>query len=192
MRRINDGSKNGMKMDRFRHSRFEDDENLRNDYSGVPYKSANTIGGPYEETRGRRSADDRQWSGSPYEDQREQNWNHRQGWDEYYNQSYQKGFRNHGGAQRGHDSEGHVGKGPRGYKRSDESIYHDVCDTLTMSPDINATDIEVSVKEGVVYLNGSVPDRASKKNAELDIENISGVIDVQNLLNIGDQNQDLH
>lgn len=61
-----------------------------------------------------------------------------------------------------------------------------------MSPDIDAREIEVSVKEGVVYLNGTVPDRESKKLAELDIENISGVIDVQNLLNFESLNEDLH
>lgn len=131
----------------------------RNDYSGVTSRSANTLGRPFSEYMVDRG------------------------------QNYDRGFRNHGGGQIGHDA-GHSGRGPRGYKRSDDSIYHDVCDTLTMSPDVDAREIEVSVKEGVVFLNGSVPDRETKKLAELDIENISGVMDVQNLLNFGGINED--
>lgn len=177
-----------------RNARFE--ENLRrpNDYSGVSYSNSNTLGGPFDENRGRRSFDTRRsnWTGSPFENQREYNWNRRQGWDQYYNQNYDSGNRNRGGAQIGHDSGGHSGRGPRGYRRSDDSIYHDVCDTLTMSADIDASEIEVTVKEGVVYLNGSVSSREMKKNAELDIENISGVTDVQNLLNFETSNEDLH
>lgn len=195
MRRVNDGDRNGLKLDKFRNSRFEQDSNFRkNDYGGVPYSDSNTLGGSFDENRGRRSFDQgrSQWSGSPYENQREYNWNRRKGWDQYYNQSYDRGNRNHGGAQIGHDLGGHSGRGPKGYKRSDDSIYHDVCDTLTMSPDVDASDIEVTVKDGVVFLNGSVPDRETKKNAELDIENISGVIDVQNLLNFENRNEDFH
>jgi len=191
-RRVNDGDRSGIKQDRFRYSDFES-ERPRNDYRGVSRSSANTLGGPFDENRGRRfDNDDRsQWSGSPFENQKEYNWNRRQGWDSYYNQGYDRGFRNHGGAQIGHDA-GHSGRGPRGYKRSDDSIFHDVCDTLTMSPDVDAREIEVSVKDGIVFLNGSVPDRETKKLAELDIENISGVIDVQNLLSFNDSNEDLH
>jgi osmotically-inducible protein OsmY len=194
-RRVNDGDRTGLKLDRFRNSRFEyDEDDNRNDYRGVSYSSPNTLGGSFDENRGRRSGDTRrsQWSGSPFENQREYNWNKRQGWDRYYDQSYDRGNRNHGGAQIGHDLGGHRGRGPRGYKRADDSIYHDVCDTLTMSPDVDASDIEVSVKDGVVFLNGTVSDRGMKKNAELDIENISGVIDVQNLLNFRESGEDLH
>lgn len=140
----------------------------RNDYRGVSRSSANTLGGPFNENRG------------PNDEHREPG------------RIRRESLRNHGGSQIGHDSGGNRGRGPRGYKRSDDSIYHDVCDTLTMSPDIDAREIEVSVKEGVVYLNGTVPDRESKKLAELDIENISGVIDVQNLLNFESLNEDLH
>jgi hypothetical protein len=194
-RRVNDGDKTGIKLDRFRNSRFEYEE-PRNDYGGASKSSANTLGGNFDENRGRRFDEESnrrsRWSGSPFENQKEYNWNRKQGWDQYYNQSYDRGFRNHGGAQIGHDAGGHSGRGPKGYKRADDSIYHDVCDTLTMSPDVDAREIDVSVKDGIVFLNGSVPDRETKKLAELDIENISGVIDVQNLLSFGESNEDLH
>lgn len=157
----------------------------KNDYDGVIYKTSNTLGGPFAENRGRRGFDTREspWNSSPFEDQRSDNWIRREGWDQYYN---------HPAGNRHRTQEGHSGRGPRGYKRSDDSIYHDVCDTLTMSPDVNASEIEVTVKDGVVYLNGHVEDRQMKKNAELDIENVSGVIDVQNLLDFGESNEELH
>jgi osmotically-inducible protein OsmY len=55
---------------------------------------------------------------------------------------------------------------------------------LSRSADVDASGIEVTVKEGIVYLNGSVDGRQMKRMAELEIENISGVTDVQNLLAI--------
>jgi osmotically-inducible protein OsmY len=79
----------------------------------------------------------------------------------------------------------HVGKGPKGYKRADERIYDDVCDLLFRCPEVDATEIEVSVKEGEVKLQGNVDTRQTKKKAELLIENISGVVDVHNELIIG-------
>lgn len=173
-RRVNDGDRSGIKQDRFRYSDFES-ERPQNDYRGVSRSTANTLGGPFNENRGPRF-------GNP---------ERRESVDFYNEQRSDRGFRNHGGSQIGHDA-GHRGRGPRGYKRSDDSIFHDVCDTLTMSPDIDASEIEVSVKEGVVFLNGTVPDRETKKLAELDIENISGVTDVQNLLNFGETNEELH
>lgn len=173
-RRVNDGDRSGIKQDRFRYSEYET-ERPRNDYSGVTHSSPNTLGGPFNENRGPRF-------GNP--DLRENS-------EAFYRQETNRGFRNHGGSQIGHDM-GHSGRGPRGYKRSDDSIYYDVCDILTLSPDVDAREIEVSVKEGIVYLNGSVPDRETKKLAELDIENVSGVIDVQNLLNFGEINEELH
>lgn len=90
------------------------------------------------------------------------------------------------------DFKGQRGRGPRGYKRSDDSIYEDVCDMLSRSPDVDASDIEVSIKEGIVYLNGTVSDRETKKMAELELENVSGVVDVQNLLNFKRIKKEFH
>lgn len=194
-RRINDGDVTGMKQDRYRNSRFET-ENERDDthFGGVSRKTPNTLGGPSAENRGRRSAVEgrSRWDESPFENGRLYNWNRRQGWDNYYKEDYDRGMRSHGGAQIGHDNEGHKGKGPKGYKRADDSIFHDVCDRLSYSPDIDASDIEVSVKEGIVYLKGKVSDRRTKKLAELEIENISGVSDVQNQLEFNATSKDLH
>ena len=76
----------------------------------------------------------------------------------------------------------HNGKGPKGYGRSDVLIYDEVCEALKWSPDVDASEIEVSVQQGVVSLNGFVDSRHSKKLAEKICDRISGVQDVENLL----------
>lgn len=76
----------------------------------------------------------------------------------------------------------HAGKGPKGYRRSDERIREDVCEALSAHPEIDASDMEVDVKEGVVYFTGSVESRLVKRMAEDLIEHIPGVMDVRNEL----------
>lgn len=82
------------------------------------------------------------------------------------------------------------GKGPRGYSRRDSSIHDEVCEILKWSPDVDASEIEVSVNNGIVNLEGFVDSRHAKKLAERLIENVSGVQDVNNKL-IMKQNLDL-
>lgn len=79
---------------------------------------------------------------------------------------------------------GHQGKGPKGYRRSDESIREDVCEALYRSHEVDASGIDVDVKESCVYLRGEVEDRQMKREAEAAVEHISGVDDVQNLLTL--------
>jgi hypothetical protein len=74
------------------------------------------------------------------------------------------------------------GRGPRGYRRSDERILEDVCERLTFDPRLDAADIEVVVNNGEVTLNGEVEDRHDKKLAEEIAEDAGGVIDVHNRL----------
>jgi osmotically-inducible protein OsmY len=78
------------------------------------------------------------------------------------------------------NEESHFGKGPKGYKRSDTRIQEDVHEALTRDHDIDASEIEVSVKDGIVTLSGSVTERKMKRLAEDCVENISGVVDVRN------------
>lgn len=84
--------------------------------------------------------------------------------------------------------EGHRGKGPRGYKRSDERIQDDVCDALTNDRHVDASDVEVAVQDGEVTLSGFVAVRRSRRHAEAIAEHVAGVKYVQNNLRIGDQN----
>jgi hypothetical protein len=78
-----------------------------------------------------------------------------------------------------------AGKGPKNYTRSDERIREDVNEMLTQHPDIDASDIEVEVENGVVTLNGAVPDKQSKRMCEDAIENLPGVKDVRVELRTG-------
>lgn len=76
------------------------------------------------------------------------------------------------------------GKGPKGWKRSDEMIREDVCEALYRDVEVDASSIEVSVKDALVTLKGHVENRHSKKEAEKCVENISGVEDVYNELKV--------
>lgn len=73
---------------------------------------------------------------------------------------------------------------PRGYRRSDERILDEVCERLTEDDAIDASDVEVTVKDGDVTLAGTVPDRAMKLSAELICGSVRGVVDITNLLRI--------
>ena len=75
------------------------------------------------------------------------------------------------------------GRGPRGYTRSDERLLETVCEQLTDDPRIDASDIEVEVKQQVVTLRGSVPDRRTKYAVEELVEN-AGARDIENQLRV--------
>ncbi len=75
-----------------------------------------------------------------------------------------------------------AGRGPKGYKRADTRIEEEVCDALLHDHVIDASDIEVTVKDGVVTLSGHVPERRMKRLAEDCAEQVSGVNDVLNEL----------
>jgi BON domain-containing protein len=78
----------------------------------------------------------------------------------------------------------YAGRGPKGYRRSDERILEDVCERLTEHPSIDASDVEVSVNEGDVTLSGRVDSRAVKHLTEVMAETVSGVKEVHNQLRV--------
>lgn len=78
----------------------------------------------------------------------------------------------------------YAGKGPKGWQRSDENIRERVCDMLERDHDVDASEIEVTVKEGMVTLSGKVDQRSTKRRAEDIIENIPGVKDVKNEITV--------
>jgi osmotically-inducible protein OsmY len=79
---------------------------------------------------------------------------------------------------------GHRGRGPRGYRRSDDRIREDVNDRLTDDPFLDATEIEVAVSACEVTLSGTVDNRFDKRRAEDIAEQVSGVKHVQNNLRV--------
>lgn len=65
-------------------------------------------------------------------------------------------------------------------KRSDEEIKRDIEDELRWDPDIDATDIAVAVKDGVVTLTGFVRGYTQRWQAEVDAKRVTGVTGVAN------------
>jgi hypothetical protein len=76
------------------------------------------------------------------------------------------------------------GVGPKGYSRSDDRIREDVSDALTRDRAVDASEIEISVMSGIVTLRGSVSDKWMKRRAEDCAEEITGVKEVRNDLEV--------
>lgn len=70
------------------------------------------------------------------------------------------------------------GRGPRGYKRSDEKLLDQVCLVLQRTPSVDASDLEVSVEDGCAYLKGTLPNRGMRYLAEDLVDSIPGIVDV--------------
>ncbi len=79
---------------------------------------------------------------------------------------------------------GFAGRGPKGYQRSDERIREEVSDRLMADDRIDASEIEVIVKDGEVTLQGTVDDRWAKRRAEDMVEQVMGVRDVMNQIRV--------
>ena len=77
-----------------------------------------------------------------------------------------------------------TGKGPKNWVRSDERIREDVCERLADHPHIDASDIEVLVKDGEVTLVGLVDHRRTKRLAEDVTEEVRGIKDIHNQIKV--------
>ena len=64
--------------------------------------------------------------------------------------------------------------------RSNSEIERDVKEELQWDPDLDATDIAVSVKDGVVTLTGFVRSYTDKYEAEAAVKRVAGVVGVAN------------
>jgi osmotically-inducible protein OsmY len=76
----------------------------------------------------------------------------------------------------------HSGKGPKNYKRSDAAIEDELFSDLTHSRELDASDIDISVEDGVVTLKGFVDTKYERRLAEQLAERIPGVKSVSNQL----------
>ncbi|HWR15926.1 MAG TPA: BON domain-containing protein [Terriglobales bacterium] len=103
---------------------------------------------------------------------------------------YRNRYENRYDRDRGHDESltekvgRFFGFGPKGYRRSDERIREDVSERLEDNPEVDATNIEVQVKDGEVTLTGSVDNRRAKRLAEDEAERCRGVKDVHNQIRV--------
>ena len=92
---------------------------------------------------------------------------------------------------RGRDAGGsHVGRGPRGYQRSDDRIRDEVCERLARHPRIDASDVEVVVGNGEVTLQGTVDSRSVKRLLEDVAESVWGVREVHNQVRVATSGRD--
>ena len=78
----------------------------------------------------------------------------------------------------------HRGKGPRAYRRTDSDVLAVICEHMTDDPTLDATDIEVRVRDAVVTLDGTVPTRRARRRAEEICDSVSGVRDIVNGLQV--------
>jgi hypothetical protein len=78
----------------------------------------------------------------------------------------------------------HRGKGPRDYRRSDETIREDVCERLSDDRRVDASDIEVTVSDGEITFDGTVESSYAKRRAEDTAADVSGARHVQNNLRV--------
>ncbi len=74
--------------------------------------------------------------------------------------------------------------GPKGYTRSDERIREDISERLMLADSIDSSEVTVSVKEGRVTLEGSVPTRSMKHAIEDLADYTAGVQDVDNRIRV--------
>ena len=97
---------------------------------------------------------------------------------------YQSDLFNISGTIGGPREGGNIGKGPKGYKRSDERIHEEVCEALYRNQIVDASNIEVKVDKGVVILSGTVASRYAKREVGNCIENLSGIVDIRNEIHL--------
>lgn len=79
------------------------------------------------------------------------------------------------------------GRGPKNWRPSDERIREVVNELLTDHDGVDATEIEVSVQDAEVTLEGTVGSRRQKRLAEDIAGSCRGVHDVHNRLRIADR-----
>ena len=83
---------------------------------------------------------------------------------------------------RGEGREHYRGRGPRGFRRSDERIHEDLCERMAAHPSLDASEIDVRVTNGDVVLDGTVRSRSERRLAEALAESVGGVREIRNEL----------
>ena len=73
---------------------------------------------------------------------------------------------------------------PRGDRRPDERIKEEILDLFSSQRQFNASGIRVTVKEGIVTLSGKIDDPYGMQTAAKMVENILGVLEINNNLHI--------
>jgi osmotically-inducible protein OsmY len=201
------GGRGGMSQDRFRGG--ESAGRIPGSGGGYGGGSRSFSGYGYEGSSSRGQDDSRGQTGSRNQNESSR-YNERfsqtgyggyggaSGWSEPYGESRQRdwggqhsgqtgaGSSHQSGNQYGYGGSGigqHYGKGPKGYQRSDERIKEMISERLHDDPEIDASEVSITVQGGKVTLDGTVDSRHCK-NAIEDIAEQFGVQDVQNNLRV--------
>jgi hypothetical protein len=89
------------------------------------------------------------------------------------------------GRQGANEQQGeHRGKGPKGYKRSEESLREDIYTRLSDDERVDATGVSVELQGDEVILSGQVNSLAEKRRAADLVESITGVRHVENHIRV--------
>lgn len=76
------------------------------------------------------------------------------------------------------------GRGPKGFRRSDERIHEDLCERMAAHPALDASEIDVRVTNGDVVLDGTVRTRSERRLAEALAESVGGLREIRNELRV--------
>ena len=74
--------------------------------------------------------------------------------------------------------------GPRGVHRTDKEIKEEIDRLLARHGQVDAKSIQVNVNDGIVTLAGNVRSQLERQTAEGIVENVFGVLDIKNQLNV--------
>ena len=177
-----------------------DDYSQRSSYpggyrSGEGYGQSGRSYGDYERGEGRRYGQDRDryegrvgWEGRDRYEGRNRYEGDDRGWWDRLQDTVASWFGDEDAERRRQMERPYRGRGPKGYRRSDDRIKEDVNDRLSEGY-LDATEVDVSVSAGEVVLSGTVDRRADKLRAEAIAENVSGVLNVENRLRVRDRQQ---
>jgi osmotically-inducible protein OsmY len=75
-------------------------------------------------------------------------------------------------------------RGPKGYQRSDDRIREEIYEQLIQREHLDAEEVTVTVKDGNVTLEGTVPERRMKHEIEDIADQCIGVKDVDNKIRV--------
>jgi osmotically-inducible protein OsmY len=99
-------------------------------------------------------------------------------------QPYRYGSQYGDASEYGNRGQSFRGRGPKNYTRSDDRIREDLNEQLMDADDIDASDVSIEVKDGVVTLTGNVEQRWIKHRIEVLADDCSGVKDVRNEIRV--------
>jgi hypothetical protein len=96
---------------------------------------------------------------------------------------HERGFNEHA-TRREHQGALERRRGPKNYRRSDESILDEVYLRLLTAHHIDSSDVSVEVHHGAATLAGTVPERRMKHAIENIVADVRGVEDVDNRIHV--------